>query len=61
MGHSINKNKRFRVELTDQQLQDLLSSIGYTVKFYPKDSPNFIKALGHLSKKLWKLVRKESK
>lgn len=43
----------------DKIINDLLSSISFTIKHFKNlhsDSPNFIKALRKIEKKLWKMI-----
>lgn len=51
--------KKVRVELTEQQMNDLLSAVSFTLRKHPKDSPNFLKALERVNKKLWKSYRED--
>jgi hypothetical protein len=56
--------KKVTVELSYEQLDDMLSALSYTLDSYPKrreKSANFLAGLASLSSKLWKVYRKEQR
>ena len=67
MGLSYPSEKRFYkpknvVELSDQQVEDLLSAVNHTRTGYPKDgAEEFIASLGRIEKKLWKILNEKER
>ena len=52
--------KIMTLKLTQQQLDDLASAVGYTITYYPKEgSTNFRRSLKTIDKKIWKAIREE--
>lgn len=51
--------KKYKLELTQQEFDDLHSCIGIAEEHYPKEGAvNFHKALKRLNKKFWKIIWK---
>lgn len=54
--------KKIKLELTEQQFEDLQSAVSFTVRKYPKvGSEQFRAALERMEKKLWAALRKHRK
>lgn len=45
------------IELKEQDFEDIRSAISFTRRSYPKDSPNFLRALGRIDKRLIRFQR----
>lgn len=50
------KDKEKALAKGDQVINDILNAITYTKMNYPNDSPNFLKAIDAIEKKLWRML-----